>query len=430
MVPFKYIDNKLYCENLPLTEIAAQYGTPAYVYSKGFLQARCQAYRDAFSSTKHLICYSVKASSNVNILKIVSEAGLGCDIVSGGELFGVKLAGIPGERIVYSGVGKTVSEIRAALAYNILFFNVESEAELYRINDIAASLNLVAPVTLRVNPDVDPLTHPYISTGLKENKFGIPIDDAERIYLQYGRGSAAGVNRSSRELENIKFVGVDCHIGSQLTNLSPFHDAALRLKSLILNLREKDIHLEYVDVGGGLGVLYDDEEVPEVQQLAEQLIDVFADLDLTLVLEPGRSLVANSAVMLTKVQYIKHNSDKRFAIVDAGMNDLLRPSLYDAYQQINKVWVAADAGEPDFLYDVVGPICESGDFLAKARNLLSLAQGDLLAVRGAGAYGFSMASNYNSRCRPIELLVDGEQVTVIKERESYEDLVRGENLGG
>jgi len=418
MDTFNYRDNLLFCEDVSLSEIAAEFGTPCYVYSKSFLVARCQAYADAFAAHKHLICYSVKASSNVNLLKIFAEQDLGCDIVSGGELFRAKLAGISGQKIVYSGVGKTPVEIKTALEYGILFFNVESESELLLIDEIAGQIGVVARVALRVNPDVDPLTHPYISTGMKENKFGIAIADAERIYIE-----------GTSNLENIKFVGVDCHIGSQLTNLSPFRDAALRVKNLILRLRKHNIQLDYVDVGGGLGVLYDNESVPEVVHLADILIDVFADLGLTLVLEPGRSMVANSAVMLTRVQYLKDNADKRFAIVDAGMNDLLRPSLYDAYQKIVKVNEEEQAGKPLFLYDIVGPICESGDFLAKSRNLLALEQGDLLAVKSAGAYGFSMASNYNSRPRPVELLVNGDQVSVIRERESFEDLVKGESFG-
>jgi len=417
MDTFSYRDNLLFCEDVSLSEIAAEYGTPCYVYSNSFLVGRCQAYADAFAAHSHLICYSVKASSNINLLKIFAKQGLGCDIVSGGELFRAKLAGIYGQKIVYSGVGKTPAEIKSALEYDILFFNVESESELLLIDDIAGQMGVIAHVSLRVNPDVDPLTHPYISTGMKENKFGIPIVDAERIYCE-----------AATNLENIKFVGVDCHIGSQLTNLSPFRDAALRIKSLILRLRKLNIQLDYVDVGGGLGVLYDDESVPEVVHLADTLIDVFADLGLTLVLEPGRSMVANSAVMLTRVQYLKENSDKRFAIVDAGMNDLLRPSLYDAYQKIVKVDEEEQVGKPLFLYDIVGPICESGDFLARSRNLLALDQGDLLAVKSAGAYGFSMASNYNSRPRPVELLVDGGQVSVIRERESLEDLVKGESF--
>lgn len=418
MDPFVYRDNQLFCEDVPLAKIADEYGTPCYVYSKAFLLARCQAYSRAFSQLKHLICYSVKAASNVSLLKIFAEQGLGCDIVSGGELFRAKLAGISGDKIVYSGVGKTPAEISAALEYKILFFNVESEAELLLINQIAAGMNVIAPVTLRVNPDVDPLTHPYISTGLKENKFGIPIDDAERIYLEV-----------SKTLQNIRFVGVDCHIGSQLTNLSPFRDSALRLKSLINNLRAQGMNLEYVDVGGGLGILYDDEEVPEVYQLAQTLTEVLGDSGLTLVLEPGRSMVGNSAVMLTKVQFIKNNMDKHFAVVDAGMNDMLRPSLYDAFQKIEKVDKKNLPDGQRLRYDVVGPICESGDFLAKDRELSELAAGDLLAVRSAGAYGFSMSSNYNSRPRPVEILVDGSSISVIRNRETYDDLVRGESLG-
>ncbi len=420
MESFIYRNHNLYCEDVSLAALAAEYGTPCYVYSKAFLRSRSQAYLQAFSGHKHLVCYSVKASSNVQLLKLFGELGLGCDIVSGGELFRAKLAGIPGRKIVYSGVGKTADEISQALAYKILFFNVESESELYLINRVAAEMDLIAPVSIRVNPDVDPLTHPYISTGLKENKFGIPIECAEKIYLE-----------GSEKLKNIKFMGVDCHIGSQLTNLSPFRDSALRLRGLIERLAMGGLHLKYVDLGGGLGIKYDCEDVPEVKQLSDIFTDVFEGLDLTIVLEPGRSMVGNSAVMLTRVQFLKHTSGKNFAIVDAGMNDMLRPSLYGAFQKIDKVDINFEnsAQFSDVNYDIVGPICESGDFLAKARSLPKLEQGDLLAVRGAGAYGFSMSSTYNSRPRPVELLVDGSSVTVIRERETYEDLVKGENLG-
>jgi diaminopimelate decarboxylase len=419
MDPFSYRNDNLYCEDVALADIAVKYGTPCYVYSKAFLLSRCHAYKQALAGHKHLICYSVKASSNVSLLKIFGDQGLGCDIVSGGELFRAKLAGITGRKIVYSGVGKSAEEIRAALEYGILLFNVESEDELHLINQTAADMGLVASIALRVNPDVDPLTHPYISTGLKENKFGIPVVEAERIYLQAGE-----------DCKNIKFVGVDCHIGSQLINLSPFRDSAIRVRSLIENLQVQGMNLEYVDFGGGLGILYDDEDVPEVSQLVDIFTEVFNGLDITLVLEPGRSMVGNSAVMLTKIHYLKSNSEKRFAIVDAGMNDLMRPTLYGAFQKIEKVANSQQIDQNIFnQYDIVGPICESGDFFAKDRSLPMLNQGDLLAVRGSGAYGFSMSSNYNSRPRAVELLVDGADVSVIRERETYEDLVRGEKLG-
>ncbi len=419
MDPFLFRNNNLYCEDVALADIAAEYGTPCYVYSKSFLLSRCQAYLQALAGYKHLVCYSVKAASNIYLLKIIAEQGLGCDIVSGGELFRAKLAGVPGRKIVYSGVGKSAAEIRSAFEYNILFFNVESEDELLLINQTAAEMGLIAPVTLRVNPDVDPLTHPYISTGLKENKFGIPIVDAERIYLQ-----------AFNDCKNIKFVGVDCHIGSQLIKLSPFKDTAFRVRALIENLLSHGLQLDYVDFGGGLGIDYDGEDVPEVNQLVDIFTEVLEGLDLTIVLEPGRSMVGNSAVMLTKIQYIKNSSEKKFAIVDAGMNDLLRPSLYNAFQKIEKINISQhSASDPFSKYDIVGPICESGDFLAKERAFPELYKDDVLAVMGAGAYGFSMSSNYNSRPRAPELLVDGSSVTVIRERESYEDLVRGEKLG-
>jgi len=418
MEPFIYRDNALFCEDVPLSELAEKFGTPCYIYSKAFLLSRCRAYQQALSAHKHLVCYSVKASSNVNLLRIFAKEGLGCDIVSGGELFRAKIAEVPGHKIVYSGVGKTVDEIRDALNYGILFFNVESEDELRLINSTAAEMGVVAPVSLRVNPDVDPLTHPYISTGLKENKFGIPMVEAEQIYLQ-----------SSNDYKNIKFTGIDCHIGSQLINLSPFRDTALRLRSLIETLHSQGLKLDYVDFGGGLGILYDDEDVPEVTQLVDIFTEVFAGLEITFVLEPGRSMVGNSAVLLTKVQYLKSNAEKRFAVVDAGMNDLMRPTLYGAFQKIDKVVSTKQSSpNPVYQYDIVGPICESGDFLAKDRAMPPLKQGDLLAVRSSGAYGFSMSSNYNSRPRVTELLIDGASVTVIRERETYEDLVRGENF--
>ncbi|SFN08621.1 diaminopimelate decarboxylase [Thermodesulforhabdus norvegica] len=411
---FHYVGKELYCEEVPLKRIAAEVGTPCYVYSYATLTRHFEVFDGAFSSVPHLTCFAVKANSNIGVLNLLGRLGAGMDIVSGGELFRVRRAGIPAKRVVYSGVGKTVEEIDYALREGILMFNIESAEELELINSRAGALGLKAPVAIRVNPDVDPQTHPYISTGLKKNKFGIDVDLALKEY-----------ERASK-LENVEIVGVDCHIGSQLTELAPFVDALRRLKVLISRLEERNIHIKYLDLGGGLGIPYQSETPPHPREYAEALINELRNTPYTLILEPGRVIVGNAGVLLTRVLYTKQTPSKKFLIVDAAMNDLIRPSLYGSYHAIRPVIKNDEAGEE--VVDVVGPICESGDFLARERAIQKSTSGDLLAVMSAGAYGFTMASNYNSRPRPAEIMVKGSSFEVIRERESWEDLVRLERI--
>ncbi|MDT1012114.1 diaminopimelate decarboxylase [Plesiomonas shigelloides] len=407
-------DQQLYAEGVALPALAAQFGTPLYVYSRATLERHWHAFDTAVAGHPHLICYAVKANSTLALLNLLARLGSGFDIVSRGELERVLAAGGSPDKVVFSGVAKSRSDIERALEVGIRCFNVESEAELQRLNQIAGERGCRAPVSLRVNPDVDAKTHPYISTGLKENKFGISHQDARRIY------------RIARDLPHLQVVGIDCHIGSQLTELAPFLDALDRLLLLIDALAEDGIHLRHVDVGGGLGVRYDSETPPQPAEYAAALLAKLAGRpELELVFEPGRAIVANAGVMLTRVEYLKASADRHFAIVDAGMNDLLRPALYQAWMQI----LPADRAlvRPSACYDVVGPVCETSDFLGKQREL-AIAQGDLLVVRSAGAYGFSMSSNYNSRPRAAEVLVDGTEFHLIRERETLSDLWRGEHL--
>ncbi|MEL4203668.1 diaminopimelate decarboxylase [Plesiomonas shigelloides] len=407
-------DQQLYAEGVALPALAAQFGTPLYVYSRATLERHWHAFDTAVAGHPHLICYAVKANSTLALLNLLARLGSGFDIVSRGELERVLAAGGAPDKVVFSGVAKSRSDIERALEVGIRCFNVESEAELQRLNQIAGERGCRAPVSLRVNPDVDAKTHPYISTGLKENKFGISHQDARRIY------------RIARDLPHLQVVGIDCHIGSQLTELAPFLDALDRLLLLIDALAEDGIHLRHVDVGGGLGVRYDSETPPQPAEYAAALLAKLAGRpELELVFEPGRAIVANAGVMLTRVEYLKASADRHFAIVDAGMNDLLRPALYQAWMQI----LPADRAlvRPRACYDVVGPVCETSDFLGKQREL-AIAQGDLLVVRSAGAYGFSMSSNYNSRPRAAEVLVDGTEFHLIRERETLSDLWRGEHL--
>ena len=409
---FNYRDGQLYAEDVAVSDIAEQFGSPCYIYSRATLERHWHAFDKAFSDQSHLVCYAVKANSNLALLNLFARLGSGFDIVSRGEMERVLRAGGKPENIVFSGVGKTVDEIRFALATGIRCFNVESEAELERIQEIAADMGKTAPVSLRVNPDVDAQTHPYISTGLKENKFGIDIDLAEQVYLR------------AAAMPNISVQGIDCHIGSQLLTLEPFQDALSRLLSLAETLAEHGIKIHHLDIGGGLGVNYRDDTAPEP---AQYLAELFTDERLAqyeVWVEPGRAIAANAGVLLTTVEYLKHAEHKNFAIVDAAMNDLIRPSLYSAWQAIIPVKPRAGSGK---VYDVVGPICETGDFLGKEREL-SIEQGDLLAVRSSGAYGFTMSSNYNSRPRVAEVMVDGAKAYLVRERESIEDLVRGEHL--
>ncbi len=414
---FEVKRGELCCEGVPLRRVAEAAGTPAYVYSHATLSHHYTVFDGAFGGIPHVICYSMKANSNGSVIRTFTNLGSGVDIVSGGELVRALAAGAPPSKIVYSGVGKQVWEIEEALRAGILMFNVESRGELETIDAVAGRMRKRAPISLRVNPDVDPKTHPYISTGLKKNKFGIHIGQAVRDY-EWAAGR-----------KNIEVVGVDCHIGSQLTEISPFVDAAGRVRTLVEKLIRKGMSIRMVDIGGGLGITYDDELPPHPKQYADAIVRAFSGLDITLVLEPGRVLVGNAGVLLTRVLYTKESiapkgkGKKRFFIVDAAMNDLARPSLYGSYHAIVPV---GRATRGKVTADVVGPICESGDFLAKDRRLPSFSPGDLLAVMSAGAYGYSMSSNYNSRPRAVEVMVSGSRVEVVRERETIRDLARGE----
>ncbi|MCE8018849.1 diaminopimelate decarboxylase [Halomonas sp. MCCC 1A11036] len=414
---FEYRDGVLYGEEVPLTQVAEAVGTPCYVYSKATLTRHFRAYTEALGSHPHLICYAVKANSNLAVLGLLARLGAGFDIVSVGELERVLAAGGNPAKVVFSGVAKQESEMARALQVGIKCFNVESRPELERLNAVAERLGQVAPVSLRVNPDVDAGTHPYISTGLKDNKFGIPVDEALEVYELAAR------------LPGVKVVGLDCHIGSQLTELAPFLDALDRLLVLLERLRERGISVEHLDLGGGLGVPYHGERPPQPFDYAASLLERLARWEhgagLTLLFEPGRSIAANAGVLLTRIEFLKPGETKNFAIVDAGMNDLIRPSLYQAWQAI--IPVDTRHVRERATYDVVGPVCETGDFLGKEREL-EIGPGDLLAVRSAGAYGFVMASNYNSRPRPAEVMVDGETFHVVRRRETIEALWAGESL--
>lgn len=410
---FEYKQGELYCEDVAIDALAEQYGTPLFVYSRATLERHWHAFNNAFDGHDHLVCYAVKANSNLAVLNLLARLGSGFDIVSGGELQRVLQAGGKPECIVFSGVGKLAHEIETALQLDILCFNVESEQELDRINEIAGRLKKTARISFRVNPDVDAKTHPYISTGLKDNKFGVPFADAEQVYLK-----ASG-------LKNIEIIGMDCHIGSQLTELSPYIDAFDRLLDLIERLRDQGINIHHLDLGGGLGIRYRDEEPPLPAEWAGALRDRLTKFAGTVVVEPGRAIAGNAGILVSRVNYLKHGADKNFAVIDAAMNDLIRPSLYGAWQEIIRVEQHSDASEK--VYDVVGAICESSDFLGKDRAL-SLRQNDLLAIRSSGAYAFGMASNYNTRVRAAEVMVDGDQHYCVRERESYDDLIRGESM--
>jgi diaminopimelate decarboxylase len=410
---FKYRDNTLHCEDVPVKEIAAQIGTPFYLYSHATLKRHFQVFSEAFEGIDKLICYSAKANTNLAVLKLFADMGCGLDIVSGGELYRGLKAGFSPERIVYSGVGKTVEEIDFALDSGILMFNVESLAELEQINRRAGKLKKRAPVSIRVNPDVDPKTHPYTATGLKKNKFGISYDVALDSY------------RVAGELENLDIVGVDCHIGSQITEAEPFQAALENLIGLIKELKSTGMKIRHLDMGGGLGITYADETPPSIQEYAGAIISQLKDMGLQLILEPGRVLVGNAGILVTEVLYRKSGDVKNFVIVDAGMNDLLRPTLYNAFHAIEPV---VNSRKDFIVADVVGPICESGDFLAVDRSIANVQSGDLMAVMSAGAYGFVMSSNYCSRPRVAEVMVKGDRFNVVKAREGYEDLVRGETV--
>ncbi|RMO72515.1 diaminopimelate decarboxylase [Pseudomonas syringae group genomosp. 3] len=412
MDAFNYRDGELFAEGVALSAIAELFGTPTYVYSRAHIEAQYRAFADALSGMPHMVCFAVKANSNLGVLNVLARLGAGFDIVSRGELERVLAAGGKAERIVFSGVGKTREDMRRALEVGVHCFNVESTDELERLQEVAAELNVRAPISLRVNPDVDAGTHPYISTGLKENKFGIAIAAAEDVYIR------------ASQLPNLEVIGVDCHIGSQLTTLEPFIDALDRLLDLVDRLGDCGIHLHHIDLGGGLGVRYRDEEPPLAGDYIKAVRERLAGRDLGLLFEPGRFIVANAGVLLTQVEYLKHTEHKDFAIVDAAMNDLIRPALYQAWMDVTAV--RPRDSEPR-AYDIVGPICETGDFLAKGREL-ALAEGDLLAVHSAGAYGFVMSSNYNTRGRAAEVLVDGTQAFEVRRRETVAELFAGESL--
>jgi diaminopimelate decarboxylase len=403
---FQYRGDDLYAEDVPLAEIAQRFGTPTYVYSHTALESRFREFAEAFKARPSLICYAVKANPSLAILSMFARMGAGFDIVSGGELQRVMAAGGGTSRVVFSGVGKTVAEMRMALDAEILCFNVESEAELERLDEVARSMRRVAPISLRVNPDVDAKTHPYISTGLKKNKFGVAYSQARALY------------RKASQMANIRIVGIDCHIGSQLTESSPFVAAAEKVLALVDELKADGITLEHIDLGGGLGIRYQDETPPSVAEYANALIGALQGRSERLIVEPGRALVGNAGVLLTHVEYLKHGETKNFAIVDAAMNDLMRPALYDAYHAVQPVLRRAIPAQS---YEVVGPVCETGDFLAHDREL-AIEQGDLLAVMSAGAYGMSMSSNYNTRPRAAEVMVTGGEAHVVRERETVRQL--------
>jgi diaminopimelate decarboxylase len=401
----------LFIENKAAIDVAEEFGTPCYVYSKNSIQTNFNRFKDAFGKRKNLVCYAVKANSNIAVIKILADLGSGFDIVSGGELSRVLAAGGDPSKVVFSGVGKTHDEINYALDHKIKCFNVESESELHRISDIARGLNVEANISLRVNPDVDAKTHPYISTGLKENKFGVDVDDAMRLY------------RMASGLPNVSPTGIDCHIGSQLTDIAPMRDAALKMVELTDALIAENIEIDHIDFGGGLGIQYQKETPMHQELFVNTLLEIMGEREQEILVEPGRSIVGNSGVLLTKVEYLKHGSNKNFVVVDAAMNDLARPSLYNAYHHIDNVIQKEE--KPSKRYDIVGPICETGDFLGKDRNL-SVNEGDVLAIHSVGAYGMTMSSNYNSRGRASEILIDDSNAHVIRRRESVEDLFSNE----
>ncbi len=410
---FHYKQNELYCEDVPVSAIAGEAGTPVYIYSHATLSRHFEVFNSAFKGMKHLTCFSMKSNSNGAILHLFARQGGGVDIVSGGELFRALKAGVDPEKIVYSGVGKREEELEYALRSNILIFNVESAQEMHRLNRVAEDMGKKARIALRVNPDVDPETHPYISTGLKENKFGVNIRDAVEQYAV-----ASG-------LKGLQVAGVSCHIGSQLTSIRPFVDALKKLKTLIKELTLRGMRIDYLDLGGGLGITYENESPPPPGEYAEAIQTELGKTSLTLILEPGRVLVGNAGILVARVIYSKNSEDKIFFVVDAAMNDLMRPSLYNSYHEIRPVQVT---DRKKVRADIVGPICESGDFLAKNREVTVFEPGELMAVMSAGAYGFSMSSTYNSRPRPCEVMVKGDRFSVIREREMLEDLIRGEKV--
>lgn len=412
---FEYRHGELYCEQVPVSRIAKELGTPCYVYSHATLVRHFKAYDSAFKNIPHIVAFAMKANSNLAILRLMAKEGSGADIVSGGELFRALKAGVPASKIIFAGVGKSAEEIRDALKADILMFNIESSAEIHAINEVAASVGKKARIALRINPDVDPKTHPYISTGMKKSKFGIAADRALEEY------------KMASSLSHIDIVGVHAHIGSQLTEVTPFVDSLKKVVALIDTLKGHGINIRYLNIGGGLGITYDAEKPPLPQDLADAISPLVKDLGLTLVMEPGRVIVGNAGILVTKALYRKEGESKTFVIVDAAMNDLIRPSLYGAYHEIRPLDEAAGRRDKQQV-DIVGPVCESGDFLAKDRLLAAIRPEELLAVMSAGAYGFVMASNYNSRPRVPEVLVKDGEIHVIRARETYDDLIKGETI--
>lgn len=410
---FKYKKGQLYAEEVPVKKLVSEFGTPLYIYSYNTLLNHFKAYSDAFNGYPHIICFALKSNSNAAIIKLLAKSGGGADVVSGGELFRALKAGIQPKKIVYAGVGKTEEEIRYALKSKILMFNVESEDELKEIDRLAGAMKAKAPIALRINPDIDPETHPYISTGLKKHKFGIPIEDALQYY------------KLASNLKNIEIVGIHKHIGSQLTKISPFVDALKRILTLVDELTRRGIDINYMDIGGGLGITYRDETPPHPMQLAKNILPLLKGRKMTIILEPGRSIAGNAGILVTKTLYLKKGEEKEFVIVDAGMNDLIRPSIYGAYHHIQPV---VKNRRERIIADIVGPICESGDFLAKDREIQRVKKDEYLAVMSAGAYGFSMSSNYNSRPKAAEVMVKGGNYALIRKRQTCNDIIKGEMI--
>ncbi|MDA8162277.1 MAG: diaminopimelate decarboxylase [Desulfobacteraceae bacterium] len=409
---FIFKKGELYCEDVPVRKIVEEASTPLYIYSSATLKRHFEAFDKAFASHPHLVCFAVKANNNLSILNLLARLGSGADIVSGGELFRALKAGIPAGKIVYSGVGKTLDEIRYALTSGILMFNVESMDELDAIKNTAAALKKQANISFRVNPDVDPKTHPYISTGLKKNKFGLACANAIEAY------------HKASHMDGLKVVGISCHIGSQITETSPFVETARKIRNLVDELGRDGIDLKFIDMGGGLGIKYNAEAPPKPEEYLSAILPELSSMPQTLIIEPGRAICGNAGILVTKLLYTKDTGEKRFYIVDAAMNDLARPSLYQAHHEIVPVEETAAASQP---VDIVGPICETGDFFAKDRPMPPMEKGSLLAIKSAGAYGFSMSSNYNSRPRPAEVMVTGDSFRIIRHRETYENLIRGED---
>ena len=411
--PIEHRGNDLYIESIPASEIAEEFGTPTYVYSRALIEEAFNSYKDMLTSHRSLICYAVKANPNLAVLDILVQLGAGCDIVSEGELKRVLTAGGDPGKIVFSGVGKTPSEMNTALKSNIYCFNVESESELNTLNEVSKKIGKIAPISIRVNPDVNPTTHPYIATGMRKNKFGVPKDEVIELY------------ENASKLKNISVQGIDCHIGSQLVDIDPLIKSIQQLLEIVDELKRKGINLEHINLGGGLGITYRDEDPPSISDYIRRILTELGDKNLKLIVEPGRSIVGNAGILITEVQYLKTTSHRNFAIVDAAMNDMLRPALYDAWLDI--LPISKHHGIESKTWDIVGPVCESGDFLGHQRNL-AIKERDILAVLSAGAYGSSMSSNYNSRCRAAEVIVDSDCIHLARKRESFSDLIIGENL--